>query len=207
MSTILAPSGTVATPLPPRVPVWDPPQQGDWTYADYLRLPEVPGFRYEVIHGKLRVSPSPIPRHQVLVTRLAAWLHHHVETGERGLVAVAPLDVVMGEAATPCQPDLLFVANDHLSIVQKTRIEGAPDLLVEVLSPRTEAVDRHEKLAMYFEAGVREYWIVDPDKHFIELYVKRQGAFAMKARLYPGDTFTSEVLPQLTLPLDQLFRD
>jgi len=187
----------VATPdAPPSAERYWPPLQGDWIYEDYARLPDN-GFRYEVIRGELYMSPAPRPRHQIAVTNLCAAIKDFTNVHHLGTVIVSPVDVILPNVADPIQPDLIFIVTERLEIISDTRIEAAPDFVVEVLSPRREARDRQLKFDVYAEAGIREYWIVDPTPaaRAIEVYVLRGEAYALLGRFGPDDTVRSEVLP------------
>jgi Uma2 family endonuclease len=146
------------------------PAQGLWTYDDYLRLPS-DGWRYEVIRGELYMNPAPQPKHQRVVLKLAGHLDRFVEEHDLGHVYVAPIDVLLAQLATPIQPDILFVSKSRLLIVEKNVVRGPPDFIAEVLSPSNAREDRHDKKGAYAEAGVREYWIVDPGARSIEAHV------------------------------------
>jgi Uma2 family endonuclease len=117
--------------------------------------------RRELRFGVLREPPAPYWGHQSVVLHIARALIDHVEAHDLGLVNIAPIDVVLDEAANlVVQPDVLFVSKDRQSIVHN-QVWGAPDLAVEVLSPGTERHDRGEKIALYRRYGVRECWLVD----------------------------------------------
>lgn len=187
----------------PAPPAYWPPPQGRWTYADYARLPDN-GFRYEVIHGALIMSPAPRPHHQRVVKRLALAIERHLEAQPSGELFLAPIDVILPGLADPVQPDLAFVAAERLGIVSETRIEAEPDLVVEVVSPGSEARDRRLKFGLYAQAGVREYWIVDPsvDSSRIEVYVLRGHAYALAGSFGPSEAALSEVLEGFAVRVD-----
>ena len=130
------------------------------TTYDYLHGEET-NRRRELAHGVLREPPAPFFSHQEVVFRVALLLQSHVEPRGLGRIGLAPVDVILdAEVSLVVQPDVLFVAAGRLSII-RDQVWGAPDLVVEVLSPASEARDRHEKLGWYRQYGVREYWIVD----------------------------------------------
>ena len=130
------------------------------TYEDYCRLPS-DGKRYEIIDGELFVTPSPFRPHQRVVTRLTRYLSTFVEENELGEVFVAPFDVVFSRFDV-VEPDLLYVSKGRLSVLTEKNVQGAPDLVVEVLSPSTAETDRTIKLKLYARYGVQEHWIIDP---------------------------------------------
>ncbi len=177
---------------------WTPPQQGQWTFKDYLHLPD-DTFRYEVIDGDLFMTPAPRPQHQKVLGQLFRCLADHVEAGPGGEVLIAPCDLILPERATPVQPDLLYVSEPRRRIVGPERVEGVPDLIAEVLSPRHEAHDRITKYKLYAETGVREYWIVDPEQRQMEIYVLRGNAYAPLGAFRPGERTRSEVLPNFSV--------
>ena len=149
------------------------PPQGKWTYEDYLRLPD-DGMIYEIIKGELHMSPAPEPIHQEDKGNLFAFFWNFSRQHDVGRPYDAPIDVILPGLTSPVQPDVLFIVKERLHIVKKGRIEGAPDIMVEVLSPWNWYRDRSEKFSVYAEAGVREYWIVDPKMRAIELFVLRE---------------------------------
>lgn len=117
--------------------------------------------RRELQFGVLREPPAPFWSHQLVVLHIARTLIDHVEAHDLGLVNVAPIDVILDETRyLIVQPDVLFVAMARRAIV-RDQVWGAPDLVVEVLSPGTERYDRTEKLEWYRRYGVRECWLVD----------------------------------------------
>src|SRR5712692_233365 len=137
------------------------------TYEDLRRLPE-DGKRYELIDGEVYMTPSPSTKHQAVVGNLYAALRQLVVERDLGKVFLAPFDVVFGER-TAVQPDLLFIRKERLSILTDLNVQGAPDLVIEVLSPSTAAFDRETKLQVYARAGVPELWYVDPKEEIVEV--------------------------------------
>jgi len=142
-----------------------------YTYDDYLKIDD--GNRYELIEGELLLTPSPGTRHQFVVGRIFKFLDNYAQKAGSGKVLIAPLDVVLDEPVkkNTFQPDVIFISNDRLSIIEEARINGAPDLVVEVLSPSTVRRDRGKKSRHYFLSGVREYWLVDPQERLLEVFV------------------------------------
>jgi Uma2 family endonuclease len=181
------------------------PAQGLWRYEDYCRLPD-DGWRYEVIRGRLLMAPAPKPRHQFSLGELHLAFRRFVDAGDLGAVLLAPIDVVLAKLATPVQPDLLFIRQERLDIVKENRIEGPPDLIVEVLSPSNWTTDRRDKHALYAEAGVAEYWIVDPEQRTIEVFVLEEGGYRLFDQKGPGETIRSHSLDGLEVAIDGIFR-
>jgi Uma2 family endonuclease len=163
--------------------------------ADYLNTYETTRPR-ELAFGRLREPPSPFYSHQTIVLRVARVLSDHVESRRLGEVSVSPLDVVLDAArALIVQPDVFFIAADRLALI-RNQVWGAPDLVVEVLSPRTVVHDRGEKLEWYRQYGVRECWLVDPDVNEITV-VDMTGAESVRRVIRDSDHIQSGVLPEL----------
>lgn len=140
------------------------------TYEEYALLPDDRN-RHEIIDGEHYASPAPLIYHQDLAARLNELLRAEFVTSGRGRVLFAPVDVEL-TATDIVQPDLIVVLTEHESIVTRTRIVGAPDLLVEILSPSNRRHDTVLKLDLYRRAGVGEYWIVDPEAQRLTVYAR-----------------------------------
>ncbi|HEV7517367.1 MAG TPA: Uma2 family endonuclease [Thermoanaerobaculia bacterium] len=167
---------------------------GPYRRVDYGRLPDEP--RCELIYGRFYLSPSPRPLHQIVAQLLWRRLDD-IAVRIGGIAFMAPLDTILADH-TVVQPDLLYISPQRISIVGKG-IEGAPDLVVEVLSPGTARRDRSEKLRAYAELGVREYWMADWAEHQIEFLVNRDGQFQVALPL--DGIYRSAVLPEIELDL------
>lgn len=146
-----------------------------WTYADYCRIPR-DLLRHEIVDGRHFMNPAPDPRHQRVSRRLQYQLMTQIELPGFGEVMNAPIDVHLGRG-TVVQPDLVVVLKANLHIIGAKKLTGAPDLLVEILSPGTARYDRRTKLPRYARAGVREFWLVDPEAECIEQYWLRGGSY------------------------------
>jgi Uma2 family endonuclease len=186
----------------PELDYWPPPQ-GQWTYPDYRRLPDN-GMRYEIIRGELFMSPAPRPKHQEVSLNLALAMHQFVKEHGLGKVYSAPIDLILPDLANPVQPDLLFIRQERLAMVKENFIEGAPDLIVEVLSPSNPDLDRRIKFQIYAQAGVAEYWLVDPEHRQIEVYVLRGQAYALAGTFGPEQQLRSEVLAAFAGPVGEI---
>ena len=141
------------------------------TYDDLVELPQDrEGDRHELIGGELFVTPSPIPLHEIVSTNFMYALELVVRPRRLGWVFSAPTDVwfTPGDVVVP---DVCFVRRDRLRIVGPKKIEGAPDLIAEILSPSTRRRDLNEKKALYAGFGVQEYWILDPRRRSAMIYV------------------------------------
>jgi Uma2 family endonuclease len=172
---------------------------GPYRAADYWQLPE--GAPYELIRGRLMMSPSPIPRHQVVLLLLAErFLQIARKAG--GIVLPAPMDVVLSDD-TILQPDLLYVSKQRRPIV-RNRVEGPPDLVVEIISG-TARRDRVEKLDLYARYCVSEYWIVDPAAQHIEFLLNEGGKFVVQSPV--NDCYRSSRLSEVELQVADFWRE
>lgn len=182
----MTPAALLESPLAP------PSTLGPYRREDYESLPDHP--RHELIYGRLYVTPSPFLRHQVIVLALAEHLNRMADAAG-GFVLIAPMDVHLAEHSV-VQPDVIYVSRQGASTLDRW-IEGAPDLHVEVLSPGSVRRDRGEKLRLYAESGVAEYWIVDPEERQIEFLHNRGGEMTV---LLPVDgVYVSPVHPEIRL--------
>jgi Uma2 family endonuclease len=181
-------------------PASPPSTLGPYRHADYLALPEEP--RCELIFGRIYVTPAPSVRHQFCVTLLGRRFDEVAEvTG--GLALVAPLDVELCEHST-VQPDLVYFTPEHRHRAGRSG-QGAPDLVVEVLSPATGRRDRGEKLRLYADSGVREYWLVDPTLRQVDFLINRNGRFEVALAI--DGLYRSESLPAVTIDLNAFWSD
>jgi Uma2 family endonuclease len=175
------------------------PAQGEWTFEDYLRLPE-DGQRYEVIRGILYVTPSPTFDHQFSVWQLVRLIGNFVVERGLGIVLPSPFDVLLpGGVATPVQPDLVYLRAGNQPRPGDRNFQGVPDLAVEVLSPATRRLDRSVKLAAYREAGVPEVWLVDPAARMVQVFAPEEATYRS------GESVKSSVLAGLALQITDLF--
>jgi Uma2 family endonuclease len=173
------------------------------TVDEYFREPE--SLRpMELIYGTVHEPPAPRYGHQSVVTRITSELARYVRKHSLGAVCVSPIDVVLdSEAALVLQPDVIFVSIERTHIISD-RVWGAPDLVVEVLSRRTAARDRTQKLAWYRQYGVRECWLVDPAHKQVEV-VTWDGANSA-VRAFGGDApLQSTVVGTLDVSVDEFF--
>ena len=173
------------------------------TYEDYCLLPD-DGRRYEILDGELSMTPSPSVAHQRFAGNLFVVLHAHIRRHAAGEILIAPVDVILAKT-TVVVPDLVFVSRERLGIVTSRGVEGAPDLVVEILSPGTASRDRVEKAQIYARHGVRHYWLADPDARVLEVYELTGGQYSETARLTAGATFTPTLFPGLAISLSSLW--
>lgn len=175
------------------------------TYEDYLGFPD-DGRRHELIAGEHYVTPAPTRRHQQLSGRLHQALANYLDAQPRGEVYYAPLDVILSNTDV-VQPDLLFVSNERRDRLGSS-VHGAPDLVVEILSPSSRRTDEMTKRHLFDRVGVREYWIVAPDIDVVKVYRRGDdGAFPRAAELTreSDDVLQSPLFPGFSLALQALF--
>ena len=153
---------------------------GKLTYDDLVSLADETR-RYEIFDGDLVVTASPTTRHQRVSRNLAFILHDYVSTPGLGEVFYAPVDVIL-DRHTVVVPDLVYVSKARTSIVQPHAIVGAPDLLVEILSPSTADRDWGAKAKLYARFGVDHDWVVDPDERILTVFSRTRAAYAEAAR-------------------------
>ena len=173
-----------------------------WRYEDLFDLPDN-GRRYEIIGGELYEMPSPTSAHAGAIMNLIVLLAP-VLTRLGARLFTAPLDVFFADA-DPVQPDLLVLMPERLGLVAKRGIEGAPDLVIEVLSPSNPEHDRITKRAVYARGGVREYWLVSPEAATIEVLALAEDGFRLHLRAGGDEAVTSTVLPELSFPASAVF--
>jgi Uma2 family endonuclease len=175
---------------------------GTWTYEDLFDLPD-DGKRYEIIEGELYEMPAPGSAHARAVIRLAYTLFPMLlQLG--GELLTAPLDVFF-PGANPVQPDIVGLLPDGPARVVPRGVEGPPDLLIEVLSPSNRDHDRLTKHALYGLAGIREYWIVDPEARTIEILTLDRDALHTTTVAAGADTLVSPLLGALDITVESLF--
>ena len=172
------------------------------TYEDYASLPD--DERCELIDGELIPMPSPKEIHQRILLLLgASWLWFVLER-RLGAVYAAPFDVILS-TTNVVQPDLIFVSSARAHIITEDNIRGAPDLVVEILSPSTAGYDRTTKRNLYARHGVGEYWLIDPYAKTATALILGANGYDTHAVYGEGDTLTSPTLAGFALNLSDLF--
>ncbi|HKI05038.1 MAG TPA: Uma2 family endonuclease [Thermoanaerobaculia bacterium] len=176
------------------------------SYEDYLYFPD-DGKRHELIDGEHYVTPAPNLKHQTSVSTLGFFLVGFVRPRKLGRVWVAPVDVLFSEHDV-VQPDLVFLSKDRMELAADgANVKGAPDLVVEVLSPRTRRTDAITKRHLYEKYGVPEYWMVDPELEKIEVYRLAAGRYRREVELLAEreDVLTSPLFPGLEIVVAEIF--
>jgi Uma2 family endonuclease len=173
------------------------------TYEDFVLFPE-DGKRHEIIDGEHYVTPSPYTRHQIVAGSLHDALSPHVRRERLGLLLFAPVDVLLSPNDV-LVPDLLFISNERREILNDKNVQGAPDLVVEILSESTKRRDKGIKYQRYEHFGVREYWLVDPGRRTVTVYRREADALRLRAEFTVGDVLETPLLPGLVLSLQEIF--
>ena len=159
------------------------------------------------------MSPTPSPRCKSDLLRLSAQMERPVRQLRLGEVFISPIDVILPRGlGTPVQPDILFIRRDNLQIIGEATIDGIPDLVVEILSPSNWVDDRRTKLDVYADAGIAEYWIIDPNKQSIEIFAltPRTGSVSDRYRYVlvekygSGERAASQVLSGFSIAVDEI---
>ena len=171
-------------------------------YSDYLALPD-DGKCYEIVDGDLFVTPSPNPFHQRVSKRLQQQLMNYFESRSLGEVFDAPLDVILSSRDI-VQPDLLVVADPKQ--ISGRGIEGAPLLVVEILSPSTRSKDRTVKARRYAELGIAHYWIVDHERQRVECHGLASGAYRIVVEGQGSANLAHPAWPDFVIDLAALWR-
>lgn len=175
-----------------------------WTTADLERLPDN-GNHYEIIAGDLFVSRAPHRRHQKVADKICAPLNQWSEKTGIGEATTAT-GIIFTEADNVI-PDVVWISHEKLASAEDDQghLITAPELVVEVLSPSNEVVDRQHKLKLYSAQGVQEYWIADRLRQQIEVYRRLGADLKLVTTLLASDTLSSPMLPNFTCSVQQLF--
>lgn len=181
----------------------------EFCYGDYLKSPE--GARWELINGQAyNLAPSPSRRHQEISMSLANHFYNYLRDGECKVYA-APFDVrlpedneIDEEIKTVVQPDIVVVCDQ--SKLDEKGCRGTPDLVAEIVSPSTAALDYKEKLALYEKHAVKEYWIVHPVDHIVTVYTLQDNQYGKPAVYTAEDEIIPAVLPGLVIKLADVFK-
>ena len=173
-----------------------------YTYEDYAKLPE--GAPYQLICGELIMTPSPTPFHQKISRKLECKIDRFLENKDLGELFDAPLDVFFNNIDV-YQPDILFISKEREAIIGNNKIEGAPDLVIEILSPSTAYYDMRVKFAVYEKHGVREYWLVDSKLKKVEIFENIGNKFELNNEAEGDGSVFSKVLDGFKISLNDIF--
>ena len=172
------------------------------TYDDYCATPD--DERCELLNGDLMMVPAPNVKHQRILLRLAHQLGQFILDHELGELLPAPCDVVLSDTDV-VQPDLLFVSREREHTITAENVRGAPDLVIEILSPSTADQDLGYKHELYGRHGVNEYWVLDPMAETVAIHRQRDGVLELSDTPGRRDTLRTPLLKGLELQLDDVF--
>lgn len=174
-----------------------------WTEEAYLAISDLNRI-LELSEGRLVVHDMPIPEHQRIIRNLSRKLEDWTAEHQAGEVLFAPMPVRLWPGKFR-EPDIMFYLAEHADRIGE-RYGEAPDLVVEVLSTTTAMIDREEKFSEYAQAGIPEYWIIDPDARTVEVFVLQDDQYALQGQFQPGQVVHSTLLPDFEVAVDELFR-
>ncbi len=174
------------------------------TIADLDAMPD-DGRIYELLNGEISMAAAPTWRHGVTVLAIRDVLHAWVRPSRLGVVQVAPIDVILDDDNV-VQPDVIFVERSQLSSAASGRYIGAPTLAVEVVSPTSRGRDSVQKSQRYARAGIREFWLVDPDNRTFDIYTLVDD-FYQPVPLLTDGRIESVVLPGLIFDPADIFAE
>lgn len=170
-----------------------------------MEFPETDLFIYELINGELMRKQAPQPLHQKIAWRLAAAIDRFLTENPIGEAFFAPVDVFF-DNYNNAQPDLLFINNDRSFIIDlKNGIMGAPDLIVEIISPSSIKIDRFDKKEMYKKFAVKEYWLIDPKNQTVEIYVFENDDYKLHQFLEVEGVVASTIMKDLDMDIKTMF--
>ena len=179
-------------------------KKAKYTIADYMLLEE--GAPFQLINYDLVMSPSPVPFHQAISVRIVQLLSNFLDSNhDNGFLAHAPADVIFDDGNV-LQPDLLYISEERKAKIVKDRIEGAPDLVIEILSPSNAYYDLKQKKDIYEKYGVKEYIIADPIARDLQLYVLKDGVYYLHQKAQQSGLLNSVLLPGFGIEVEKIFR-
>ena len=190
-----APAATISASPPPKM-----------TYEEFLDWLDE-DVRAEWVDGEVIIMSPASLRHQDLLDFLTALLRHFVEAYQAGVVLSAPFQMKTGANLPGREPDLIFVASEHLGRIKHAHLNGPADMALEIISPESRARDRGEKFYEYEQGGVREYWQIDPIRKQAEFYILGTDGIYHLAAIGDDDIFKSDVLKGLELRVDWLWQE
>ncbi len=174
------------------------------TAREFAALPEGPPY-FQLVEGELFFMASPNRQHQKIVLRVAFAMEAYLRTYPRGEVYLSPSDVEL-DVDNVFEPDIYYVSRERAGILTKQGATGAPDLVVEILSPSTAQLDLEKKRTVYLRAGVRELWFIWPTRSEVTVH-RADGQGGVEAERILGDreTLTTPLLQGLEIVVAELF--
>ena len=175
------------------------------TYEDYLQMTPPDSGNYQLIHGEIISMTSPSSKHQKCIVNLTFLIQSYLLNKPIGKLFIAPMDVIL-EAGEVYQPDLLFISGSRDYIIEESKINGVPDLIIEVLSPSNAYYDLVIKKKVYEVCEVMEYWIVDPIQKSLDLYILSGNKFHLRQQLEKIGNVSTEILSGIDLDIEKVFK-
>src|SRR5699024_3456521 len=173
------------------------------TYDDYRNLPD-DGKRYEIIEGRLLMTPAPHTIHQRILGKLYKSISNYTEEQNIGEIFIAPVDVILS-MTNVVQPDLMFIAKERSHIITEKNVVAAPDLVAEITSESTKVRDQTTKKALYEKYGVKEYWIIYPDDEKVEQFILQDEKLVLQKTVGKSDLLKPKVISGLSIALEEVF--
>lgn len=175
-----------------------------YTYEDYLKMTPADG-RCELLEGELQMTPSPVWKHQRISRKIVVRMEEYIIKRDLGEVFYSPLDVYLDDENV-VQPDILFISKERMNIMGEKNVQGAPDLVVEILSESTAYRDTIHKKKLYARFGVKECWLVAPEDKLVEVYtLKDKGEYQLLKTYYENDVIESQAVQGFKLELSKVF--
>ena len=174
------------------------------TYEDYVKLTPPDNGNFELLNGQIFFMASPKPSHQRISLRLSYLLAGFIIPNNLGELFAAPMDVVFTENDT-FQPDLLFISKERLGIIGENKIEGSPDLVIEILSPSNDNQEMSYKKHIYEVSGVKEYWLINVEKQTLTQYEQEENELRWKRVLQKNETLKTDIIKGFELELNKFF--
>lgn len=180
------------------------PEDKKWTYSESLRIfPADLKVKVEILNNKLLIMPSPSYIHQKISNKLSNKLTNFVEDNKLGEILCAPMDTKFDEDNVE-QPDIMFIAITRFDIIEENVINGAPDLVVEIISPANKKQEQKEKHTLYEQKGVKEYWTINPKKRHIKVETLENGSFQTFSEGKKEGKITSKILDGFAIQIQDL---
>ncbi|MDZ7935503.1 MAG: Uma2 family endonuclease [Emticicia sp.] len=180
------------------------PQPKLLTYNDYVKLTPPDSGNFELLNGRIFFMASPKPSHQDVSSLLHTFLGFYIVQNKLGKLFTAPMDVIFTEHDT-FQPDLLFISKERLNIIGENKIEGSPDMVVEILSPSNNDTEMSYKKHIYEVSGVKEYWLINVEKQTLKLYKQVDNELRWQRDIQKNEVLKSEIIQGFELELSKIF--
>lgn len=180
------------------------PEDKKWTYREVVRLfPANLKVKIEILNNKLIIMPAPSIIHQKISNELSYEMTHFVKKNKLGQILCAPTDTKFDENNVE-QPDIMFIAVTRYDIIEENYINGAPDIVVEIISPANKKQERDEKHDLYERKGVKEYWTIYPKKRIIKVETLEEGKFKLYSEGKKVGEINSKVLAGFSVKIEDI---